>query len=157
MTANRDAFWRTLVDFVADHADPETASCRNTPNQCPLQDDMHTRTLALIDGEDISDLIDWMIGHVLREGAAIAHTRRDDGEIGLTGFAFDSSRTAGMLAGMLLMGRSQGQHELDTAARTILRFAPPATSRAVFSELLEQLVGSLVERHQQMRGAKADA
>jgi len=157
MTATREAFWRTLVDFVADHAVPDEASCRENPSQCPMKGELSLSIATLVESEDVLDVIDWMIGQLVREGSQIAHTRQGDGGMGLTGFAFDASRTSGMLAGALMAGRGQGNQELGDAARAILRFGPPRLARDVVSTVLEQLIGSLVERHRQMRGTKADA
>lgn len=150
------ALWQTLVEFADEHGDPTTAARCHAPDQCPFQDQLSDQPLPLVH-DDPENLTTWLVTNIVREGTLIARTRGNDGELPLAGFKFNASETSGLLAGALILGHTGSHTDLTEAARTLLRFTPPATQSAVIGELFEQLIGSLLERHRQLVGKKDHA
>ncbi|MFN4000900.1 hypothetical protein [Microcella sp.] len=151
-TVTRDSFRSTLVEYAIEHSKPDGTRCTEDNDSCPLQQQLERDFRDLIATDDVNELITVFLNQLLHEGAAIARTRQADGGLGLAGYRFEGSATSGMLAGALMLSRAHGNDELGDAARTILRFGPPRMAHAVLSVIVEQLVISLVERHQEMLG-----
>lgn len=152
LTVTRESFRSTLIEFAIVHAKPDGDKCRTKASACPQRLQIIDEFEKLTKVADLHELIDYFLEQLILEARAIARTRHNDGQIPLTGFAFDSSTSTGILAGALMMGAAHGHEDLDQAARTIVRFGPPSLAVGILSLVIEQLVSSMVERAQQMLG-----